>query len=538
MSEPSYTLQQCVDTLGPHVLHVACAPRGMDVPVEQLVVAGSGDPVPRSAGGVLLLVGARPDSPECAECVNQAGASGYSAVVVKERGHDAAALVESAVEAGVAVLVVPDDMPWRHLDDLMTAAAGSVPTGQPYDSLGIGDLFALANAIAASVGGAITIEDPQGHVLAYSSLPRQRIDERRKQAILGRQTPERPQNADEYRQILQAGGKALRFDFPDPEQGASRLAAAVVAGSEPLGVIFALDSEPPLGPQAPSDLEDAAKVAALHLLRARIHRDPERWARAEALRSLLDGATSAAVAAGHLGILADAPTVVLAIAQTGSDTSPAVANARIVDLVSLHSGTWHPDALCTAGGDVVYALLPADSSDASARRVEKFGRDVVSTLKNSAGLQVCVAIGPVASRLEEVPFSRRVADRVLHVLTHGASALDVAGVEAVRNQVVLLELAERDQRTLDFYPGPVERILRHDADHGTAYADTLLAFLNAFGEASAAAGELMVHENTLRYRIRRLVELFDLALDDPDERLVTWLHLRLTREKPRPPPPA
>jgi DNA-binding PucR family transcriptional regulator len=37
----------------------------------------------------------------------------------------------------------------------------------------------------------------------------------------------------------------------------------------------------------------------------------------------------------------------------------------------------------------------------------------------------------------------------------------------------------------------------------------------------------MVHENTLRYRIRRLAEIFDMTFDDPDDRLLAWLQLRV-----------
>jgi DNA-binding PucR family transcriptional regulator len=37
----------------------------------------------------------------------------------------------------------------------------------------------------------------------------------------------------------------------------------------------------------------------------------------------------------------------------------------------------------------------------------------------------------------------------------------------------------------------------------------------------------MVHENTLRYRIRRLPDMFGLDLDDPETRLVTWLRLTI-----------
>ena len=56
---------------------------------------------------------------------------------------------------------------------------------------------------------------------------------------------------------------------------------------------------------------------------------------------------------------------------------------------------------------------------------------------------------------------------------------------------------------------------------------TLRAYLDCFGDVPRAAERISVHPNTFRYRMRRLVELFDLDLDDPDERMVLELQLRL-----------
>jgi DNA-binding PucR family transcriptional regulator len=50
---------------------------------------------------------------------------------------------------------------------------------------------------------------------------------------------------------------------------------------------------------------------------------------------------------------------------------------------------------------------------------------------------------------------------------------------------------------------------------------------NRCGNVAAAAERLGVHPNTLRYRLRRAVELSGLDLGDADERLVTELQLRL-----------
>lgn len=516
------SLDHCLRMLGSHVLHPVTTPAD-DVGLGDPVIAAPGDPLPGVPDGVLLLVGGRPSDAQTATSVRAAGEQSYAAVIVQERGDDVSALASVAEAAGVALLVTPDDLSWQHLDTLLTATINSAPAGTRHESVGIGDLFDLANAVASSVGGAVTIEDLQGRVLAYSTLPNQEIDERRKDAILGLQTPERPQNAAEYRRIIQAGGKVVRFEHPDSDPLASRIAVAVYAGAEPLGVIFALDRAPPLKPEAPRALEEAAAVAAVHVLRARSHRDPDRWARSEALRSALDGTISARTAAGQLGVPVDEPSVVIAVAATTGEVHPSVATTRILDLVDLYCGAWHPDARCTTSGDVVYALLPTRGEAAQHR---KLADDVVSTLRGSTQLPVHAAIGPVAGTLDEVPASRRVADQILRALAD--SDADVATIDDVRARVVLLEMSEALATPSDPWPGPVDRIIAHDAEHGTAYAATLLAFLNAFGEAPRAAQRLSVHENTLRYRIRRMQELFDIALDDPDERLVAWLQLRLS----------
>ena len=47
---------------------------------------------------------------------------------------------------------------------------------------------------------------------------------------------------------------------------------------------------------------------------------------------------------------------------------------------------------------------------------------------------------------------------------------------------------------------------------------------------AVTAERLNVHENTARYRVRRLGELFGLDLADDDETLVAWLQVRTARD--------
>ncbi|RFU87000.1 PucR family transcriptional regulator [Streptomyces triticagri] len=508
------------------VLRLECAPAGEDIPVGPQIIHGLHEPLMVSPSGFLILVGGAAEDSGTLEVIARAGETGCSAVVLKSYGADLTSAVSAARQAGIALCTVPDDMPWRHFDALVTAASGALePAQDTYASVGLGDLFALANVIAYQVGGAVSIEDPRGHVLAHSSLPHQEIDEIRRSAILGRQTPHRPGNSAEYERVIRADGP-VRFDIPADDH-TDRLAMAVRAGSQLLGLVWVLDGSPALGDGAESALEEAAKVTALHLLRARTHRDPSRRHRAEALASLLDGEIGGRTAAGQLGLAQEAGTVVVAFAQSAPEETPGLAGARIVDLVNLYCEAWHPQALCVAAGATVYALLPVRNDAGAQQRVVKFAENVCDTVRRSTQVVLKAGIGARNDRLDRVPAGRRTADRVLRALAADGGRLEAATVEDVRSRVTLLEYLDRGASNADLGPGPVQRIIEHDESNDSAYGISLLAYLDAFGEAIPAAARLSIHENTLRYRIRRIQKLFGLDLDDPETRLVTWLQLSL-----------
>ena len=120
--------------------------------------------------------------------------------------HDVAALVlrapvavtgevSAAVEeTGVALLGLTRGASWAQLAAMLRSllAEGDVGEAGPETLAGLpsGDLFAVANAIAALVDAPVTIEDRRSRVLAFSGR-QDEADASRVETILGRQVPER-----------------------------------------------------------------------------------------------------------------------------------------------------------------------------------------------------------------------------------------------------------------------------------------------------------------------------------------------------------
>ena len=69
----------------------------------------------------------------------------------------------------------------------------------------------------------------------------------------------------------------------------------------------------------------------------------------------------------------------------------------------------------------------------------------------------------------------------------------------------------------------LDAIAAYDAAHSKNYAETLQAYATAYGDMTVAATMLNLHPNSVRYRVKRLEELFGLDLSDPQHLLVISL---------------
>ena len=508
------------------------APRGLDVEVGIPTLFDVLDASSVQPGDVVLGVGVAARPREAVGLIEEAGACGAAAVVLKLGNEPGPELIDASTRTGVALLSAPPAVAWGHLYTLLRVAGGAaMPAGALVDGVPMGDLFALANAIAAMVGGAVTIEDPQSYVLAYSSadLP---IDEARREVILGRRVPER------FLRRLREAGVFQRLQTTDDvvsyvdkeEDVLPRLAVGIRAGGELLGSIWVAEAAEPTGADAKVALQEAARMAALHLIRHRSSGDLERRQRGELVRGLLEGDVHPDAPA-LLGLNADTAVTVVALGiadpddPSRSSADAAVRIERVVGLVALHFESFQRHVAQVTIGQTIYVMIPETRDGERARLLQLIG-DLIERARTTVHTRIVSGVGSTVASLAAASWSRREADLAIRVLAAHPDR-SVAPIEDVRAETIVLAL--RDHALGDAYlrSGPVETLRQHDEQKGTSYVATLEAYFSAFGYVPLAAKTIFVHPNTFRYRLRRLTEISGLNLDDPLERLVAELQLRI-----------
>jgi hypothetical protein len=550
---PEPSLHRVLDDLGATLLELVCAPSGSAS--DEIGGVAIHDPVdepalPRRALVLGVGVHASPDTASLLVSLGKHEAAGLvlrSPVTVDQA---VAAAVESS---GVTLLALTRGASWTQLAALLRSLLAEGDVGDDgAETLGgipSGDLFSVANAVAALIDAPVTIEDRSSRVLAFSGR-QDEADRSRVETILGRQVPER------YSRLLAERGvfrELYRSDQPvyiEPPSGAGlpdfalpRAAVAVRAGDEVLGSIWAAVREP-LTPDRARAMCDAARLVALHLLRIRAGADVSRRLRADLVSTALEGRTGAFEAVRRLG-LADQPVVVLALAVT----DPAE-RARLADALAMHLSAIHPRCAAAPVGDVAYGLIPvvppgagggtntgtgtaegADGTDGELRAVR-----IATGFLDRVGdrSRPVIGIGQVAFDAAGLPAARACADRVLRVLraaeAHSAGTETkgprVARLADVHADALLMELRDLAAAHGDRPTGPVARLSAYDAEHGTNLVETLRAWLDAFGDVAAASAAMFVHANTFRYRLRRLTEVSGIDLTDQEARFAAMLQLR------------
>lgn len=409
----------------------------------------------------------------------------------------------------VTMLGLQPGVAWSHAIWLIRGSLDRavLPRGHaPHDDDVYTDLFAMADAVSAIIGAPVTIEDARSQVLSYST-GQERVDPARLSTIVGRKVPA-PVMA--HFRALGVYRKLARSDDPvfvpeGPGGVLPRFVVPVRAGSDWLGSIWAVVDEPVTGRRL-RDLEMAADVLALHLLRLRAEANFTRQLVTERLRSLLLGATDATVPG-----LGNGPWRAVALAGPDVTQPPATRLLQWESVCRRHG--WR-GALLADVGSAVFAVTTADEDGPGGWPWLRELVEQEPSLSVAAGAVATEPAGLLASCAQAVEVA------AANLPTRAVSFEDGWAAVTVRRAVGAV-----DPRTL---PGPLQVLREHDTRNGTALVQTLAAVVSHWGQQKRAASVLGVHPNSVRYRLGRIADLVELDLDDPEQRLAIALQCAAT----------
>lgn len=521
------TVGEVLDALVATGVSLWTRPSGRESVLSWVVVHDGLAPLKQGDRSILLAPGLT--ASEVLESVlTEAARHGWPALAVKAHGVDPAALAAAADELDVAVLGVPDDVDWLTLGLAMTSAVtrtvGPVPGSSTF-----GDLFALANSIAASVGGAVTIEDFQQRILAHSTIAGHLIDAGRREGILGRRVPASEANVEQYRAVYRSE-TPLRFPATPP--ALPRVAIAIRSGTEVLGSIWVVDTGS-LAPDVDHALSAAGDVAALHLLRDRHAGEAATKGRHDAVSRLLEGDPDPMVTADALGLDPAGPFTVLLVAPRV--TTPGVAPLfRVVNLVALHAESQLGRSCTALIGDAAHVIVSGRRAGDKAA-IERLACHVVDIVRTSLRIDVVIALGPAVDDLTATPIATDEARRILALLRRRPALGPVAGIDQVADQLALTTLEHLTATNPRALSTRAAAIRRHDQSAGTDIQALLRTWFETGRDVRATAERLSMHPNTVRYRLRRTATVFNLDYLDGDQMLLLWLSLRVTNSPNQPP---
>ncbi|MFF5899107.1 PucR family transcriptional regulator [Streptomyces argenteolus] len=530
------TLRQILAYDEDGVLRLLLAPAGQDVAVRGLIIGDEGAARPHERR-IVLAAGLPPGPAAARATVREAARRGAAAVVLRE-SEDApvpADALAAAEECGIALLARAAWADWGDTIALLRSATAFAEAGRggpAADPAEGGGLPALVSATARSCRGSITVEDTQFRVLAHSATGPD-ADGVRRSTILGGRVPDR-----RVAELRRSGLLRTLWTSQDVIHRAAdgdspeRLIVAVRSGGEMLGSLWAAADGQRLSPDAAQVLRRAATLAVPHLLRHRLRESGTVRREAYALRGLLHGDGDRRAHLWSLGLPSDAPCAVVVAVRDAAEGARA---ERTLEALAIQATASRPTGRVLREDDQVAVLLPVGDIGDGRRAALSLARELDAL---AAGIPdaapVWVGAGQTVRSGLEASHSYGKALLVVRALrereARGRDHPPVrhAGPGDVGPTIDALRMLDAVRPVWEDGDGPLHELIRADLATGGDLVRSLAAYLETAGDVPKAARRLVLHPNTLRYRLRRVRERFGLDLDDPDTRLVLTLAVRLT----------
>lgn len=169
-------------------------------------------------------------------------------------------------------------------------------------------------------------------------------------------------------------------------------------------------------------------------------------------------------------------------------------------------------------------LLPFEGG---ADRINKVMRRMSDDLMHYLDVEPIMVISTCCTTLNDYPTAWTRCRRMIDIARSFGRTGPQSGQDFGPMPLLIAAAGGEDIRA--YVADSVGAMIAHDRQHGTPYLETLSTYLQQCCRNQACADAMGVHVTTLRYRLARIQELFDIEVDTPERRFAIELAIRLQR---------
>ncbi|MEH7009530.1 PucR family transcriptional regulator [Neobacillus niacini] len=378
----------------------------------------------------------------------------------------------------------------------------------------------------------ITIEDSNHRLLAYSTHD-DRTDPARIATIIGRRVPEKVINSLWKEGVIPSLLKSrepVRVKTVDEIGLGNRVAVSIWKNDEVLGFIWALEIEKTLGDEEMDCLKRAADATKNKLIQLQNRKNKKEEQFQEFFWQLLTSHLSSKeeIINKFHSLQISTPSL---FAVTVFQFSKELGRDDEKHIAYLLKTIQQPKILLyTIDHQQLILFISLDEIQQPVNKLNTFCELFVDKMKERFGIELIVqGYSGVYSDLRKVEKSYKEARTVLSVKRKFPDeAKEIHGYQSLgiyKYIDVLIEKAGTDPN--ENYS--LKKLQEYDKKNNTDLVETLEVYLNKDSNVHEAAHALNVHTNTLNYRLKRISEIAEINLKDPNQKITLFLDLKLEK---------
>ena len=296
------------------------------------------------------------------------------------------------------------------------------------------------------------------------------------------------------------------------EDGTGLVAPIVLAG-ELAGRVWAFDIRDPGAAWQRRVLERGASVVALAVSKLRTAQEVEWRLSREFLDDLLGGSpvepTAVLARARQLGVDLTVPHTLLVVRPDPPDAE-AGRRSLLTQVQHVLNATTSDTLVAARGGDVLVLWPDLPGLPEAGEIAERLRGHCTSCSPGS----VSVGLGRACPTVDGYADAYRLAAGALNLTQRAGSTDRVVALGDLGIYRLLMQV-ERPDELIEFMHAMLSPLRAYDERRDTTLVVTLRAFLRCGCNATATAESLIVHPNTISYRLHRIEELLGVDLRDP-----------------------